>query len=79
MIPEEILNEFNKKLEESGCIFRLYQCDERFYGIEPVDRTFLSSYILNPSKEFRVFIEEFFKNRGIELSHNNTYTTFWCS
>ena len=79
-ITEEMVTDFNQTLENLNCSFRL-----KFLGgiyvnecqIVPSSDMFIQSSIINLTNEFYKILEEFFSKRGIELSYNNTGSTFW--
>ena len=79
-ITSEMLDELNKELENMNLSFR-YKFND--YGlnpsitITPINMSCIDSFILNVTNEFYAWLEVWFKNRGIELIHNNTRSTFW--
>lgn len=80
-ITEEMVKEFNQSLKTMNCSFRLAlrngingnnNCD-----IVIANDMFIQSCILNLTDKFYETLENFFAKYGIELSYNNTGSTFW--
>lgn len=80
-ITEEMVKEFNQALKTMNYSFRLAlrngingnnNCD-----IIIANDMFIQSCILNMTDDFYEILESFFSKYGIELSYNNTGTTFW--
>ena len=80
-ITEEMVKEFNQSLKTMNCSFRLAlrggingnnNCD-----IIIANDMFIQSCILNLTDKFYETLENFFTKYGIELSYNNTGSTFW--
>ena len=68
-INEKMLRELNEKLEEMGCSFR-YRHNKSLLGVFVIERViandkFVDSAIINTTSEFTLFLEDFFKQRGI--------------
>ena len=81
-ITNNMVNEFNNLLSEFGCIFKLelmkdLNSSNPAYQIVPTNNFFIESTIINPTKEFYVLLENFFRTNKITLSYNNTKTIFW--
>ena len=82
MITEKMVEELNTELEAMGCCFR-YIYNEKFFAdiptihITPISTTFLSSYVLNPTKEFFQWIKLWFTNKGVRLCLNNDGSIMW--
>lgn len=74
-ITQEMLDEVNAHLKSEGCVFKLEIIED--VGNPIVELVPLSfKYIRNrhcfyPTKEFLVWLEKFFKKKGIELSYIN--------
>lgn len=80
-ITEEMVKEFNQSLQVMNCSFRLVlrsgisgnnNCD-----IVIANDMFIQSCILNLTDKFYETLENFFTKYGIELTYNNTGSTFW--
>jgi len=80
-ITKEMVDEFNQSLKIMNCSFRLAlragingnnNCD-----IVIANDMFIHSCILNMTDKFYETLESFFAKYGIELSYNNTGSTFW--
>lgn len=80
-ITEEMVKEFNQSLKTMNCSFRLAlrggingnnNCD-----IIIANDMFIQSCILNLTDKFYETLENFFAKYEIELSYNNTGSTFW--
>lgn len=80
-ITKDMILNFNNILESKGCCFRLKYTDgtggNPHGEIVPMSMKYIESAIINPSKDFYDDLIQFFKRKGIELSFNNTKTTFW--
>lgn len=80
-ITEDMVTIFNSMLENLNCSFRLCFEDEMSgnaaYHIVPANDMFIHSSIINLTDEFYKVLEDFFYKRGIELTYNNTKSTFW--
>lgn len=81
IITEEMLNELNNLLATMGTSFR-YRFASTYNGNTSIVRKltselFISCAMINVTDEFIKFLEEFFLDRGIVLSHNNTRDTHW--
>ena len=80
-ITIEMINEFNKFLEEKGSIIRLYP-SYRAVDIKLIKDDYLKmeDQIINPSKEFYNDLQNFFERKhGVKLSFNNTWSCFWAT
>lgn len=81
-ITNEMVNEFNSMLKTLNCVFKL-ELNEKIspnnptYEIKLVNPRFVDSFIINPTKDFFKILNEFFEEKGIELSYNNTGSIFW--
>lgn len=51
--------------------------DNEYAGIVLVSERYLDSYILNPSDELIDVVEAFFHAKNINITWNNTGSTFW--
>lgn len=82
-ITEEMVIEFNQKLKDSECSFKLdhekigetgnYKCI-----IVPANTLYIKDASIGLTKEFYEMMENFFKSKGVnELSYNNTGSIFW--
>lgn len=81
-ITKSLAHEFNVLMANNGSIIRLEYIQQPFYAmfkVCPCNMLYIDSYILNPTEEFYEILENFFKNKDIKLSYNNTHTIFWCS
>lgn len=85
-ITVEMVEEFNKVLDELNCSFkyRIIEDDNDFItGITSIERVmktnaFISSAVINVTDEFYAFMISYFKNHfGIKLSFNNTGSICW--
>ena len=82
-ITLEMVEEFNKVLDELNCSFkyRIINADET--GITSIERViktnvFVSSATINVTDEFYAFMITYFKNHyGIKLSFNNDGSVCW--
>lgn len=85
IITQEMINEFNQGLANSGAIFRLFLQETNVVEIYPANYTWLygnsgdGKCIINLSDEFYSYLETFFKtkDKDIVLHYNNTRSTFW--
>ena len=83
-ITQDMVTVFNQKLKEMECSFKI-QLDKAGVGIcnnpsceiVPANSKFIETSIINVTDEFYKFLEDFFKERGIELTYNNTGSIFW--
>lgn len=80
-ITKEIVMELNNELANKGCPFK-YEHDRGYTGNPHMKITLpsmscVSSFIINPTKEFFDWLEEWFKAKGIELSCNNDGSIIW--
>lgn len=79
-ISDEIINKFNTFMEETGSVIRLKRetgiIDYTFKISLPEDRL-IDNFIVNPTQEFYDMLINYFKSYNIELSFNNTWSTFW--
>lgn len=82
-ITKEMVIEFNQKLEDLGCSFKLshekigqtenYECK-----IVPASDLYIKDANIGLTKEFYEMMEKFFKSKGVnELSYNNTWSAFF--
>ena len=83
-ITQDMVTVFNQKLKEMECSFKiqLNKTGVRIYNnpsceIVPANSKFIESSIINVTDEFYKFLEDFFKERGIVLTYNNTGSVFW--
>ena len=80
-ITTKMVHEFNSILCSDGAVFRIWLKDGTYGNpsaeIVPANNKYIDSYIINPTKEFYSLLEDFFEEKGIELTYNNTRTTFW--
>lgn len=81
-ITKEMTKELNAILANMGCIFNFEYRDGTLGNseieIRPVNGKFIQRSIINPTKEFYEFLENYFKSKGIEeLSYNNTGSIIW--
>ncbi|GLO66174.1 hypothetical protein [Oceanobacillus kimchii] len=77
-IPDDTLDEFNYFLSLQGTILRLYN-KENIIHIKLVNDMYLPSnnQIVNPNRQFYEVLENFFTNKGIKITYNNTRSCFW--
>ncbi len=79
-ITSSMVNEFNNKLSSVGCSFKLY-IDERTdlsqCEIVPSNTMYIESSIINLTREFYSYLEEFFLIKGIQLNYNASKSVFW--
>lgn len=80
-ITKTMVNKFNDHLKEVNCIFRLERRTDEigtaFVHIVLANNKYVSSYIINPTKEFYDLLNDYFLTMGIKLNRNNTGTVFW--
>ncbi len=80
-ITREMTNELNIVLANMGCSFKFHFREEplnNMIEVEPMNSQFIDSSIINLTKDFYKFLEDFFKSKGIEeLCYNNTGSTIW--
>lgn len=80
-ITQEMTNELNAVLANMGCSFKFNFREESLNNkieVVPMNSQFIDSSIINLTKDFYKFLEDFFKSKGIErLCYNNTGTTIW--
>ena len=81
-ITAEMVVELNQELVNKGCPFR-YEYDEVGCTGNPHMRvalpsmSYVSSFIINPTREFFDWLELWFKVKGVELSCNNDGSILW--
>lgn len=80
-ITKEMVMELNNELTNKGCPFR-YEYDDGYTGnphmkIALPSMSCVSSFIINPTKEFFDWLEAWFKVKEIELSCNNDGSIIW--
>ncbi len=79
-ITSNMVDEFNKTLENLQCGFKL-SLDESYKNptcyIVPLSDRFIDSFILNLTKDFFEILDEYFNKKGIVLRYNNTRSCFW--
>lgn len=82
-ITDTMVNELNDELNARGCAFRYntmaFAVDDNVRIVRvPMSDIFLSSAILNCTAEFYEFLDNFFRERGInKLSYNNDGSICW--
>lgn len=84
-ITSEMVEEFNKVLDELNCSFkyRIIEDNGGITGITSIERVmktnaFISSATINVTDEFYAFMITYFKNHyGIKLNFNNTGSICW--
>ena len=81
-ITKEMVIELNIELANKGCSFRYEFDEDGFTGnphikITPPSMNYVSSFIINPTREFFNWLELWFKTKGIELSYNNDGSILW--
>ena len=82
-ITKEITIELNNELSIKGCPFRYEFNDEIYNANNPAIKITLpsmscvSSFIINPTREFFAWLELWFKVRGIEIDCNNDGSVLW--
>lgn len=82
-ITEEMVVKLNRELLQIGCCFTFEFCAFGMLGntkieLVPLNDKFIHSSIINPTDEFYSYLENFFKQEGIEeLSYNNTGSIIW--
>lgn len=74
--------ELNNELANKGCPFRYEYDEDELTGIPHIEITLpsmncVSSFNINPTREFFDWLELWFKTRGIELNHNNDGSVLW--
>lgn len=78
-----MVDELNAELAKRNCIFKykiMPFVEHKNFRIErvPVNDEFLSNAIINCTKEFYDFLDDFFRKYGInKLSYNNTGSICW--
>lgn len=81
-ITKEMVMELNNELVNKGCPFR-YEYDPAEHSGNPhmiitlPSMNCVSSFIINPTREFFDWLELWFKEKGIELSCNNDGSILW--
>lgn len=81
-ITREMVIELNDELRVKGCPFK-YEYDSYGTSGNPQIKIALpsmnsvSSFIINPTRDFFDWMELWFKNKGIELSYNNDGSIMW--
>jgi hypothetical protein len=79
-ITKNMINEFNTQLENKGSIIRLYPRGRTVdIKLSPDDYLKMEGQIINPTRAFYNDLQEFFSNRGIQLTFNNTWSCFWAT
>lgn len=82
-ITEEMLNKLNEELLTKGCIFKYVfvtgyeKTTNPIIERVPIYETYIANSIINCTKEFYDYLENFFKKYNIELSYNNTGNRCW--
>lgn len=80
-ITLKMVHEFNSILSSDGAVFRIELQDgtsgNPIATIVPANDKYIDSYIINPTDEFYSLLDDFFKEKEIELTYNNTKSTFW--
>ena len=80
-ITLKMVHEFNSILSSDGAVFRIElqngTLNNPIATIVTANDKYIESYIINPSREFYSLLDDFFKEKGIELTYNNTKSTFW--
>lgn len=82
-ITKEMVMELNKELANKGCSFRYEYDNTLHHSDNPAMRITLpsmccvSSFIINPTREFFDWLELWFKLKGIELGCNNDGSILW--
>jgi len=80
MLTKELVDEFNEELKIMGCAFRCKFFDDNSIprmDIVPISMKYIDSYIFNLSEEFRLWMFDWFKQRGKQLHGNNTGCIYW--
>lgn len=77
-VSNEMIEEFNSILETKGSVIRLIK-DRDAIDVKLIkdDYLIMENQIINPTKEFYKDLEEFFSNKGLIISYNNTGSCFW--
>lgn len=82
-ITAEMVMELNNELVNKGCPFRYEFNDMAHHSDNPAmeialpSMSCVSSFIVNPTREFFDWLELWFKVKGIELSCNNDGSVLW--
>lgn len=82
-ITEEMVMELNNELSVKGCPFRYVFDDKDHHADNPAMEIVLpnmncvSSFIINPTREFFDWLKLWFKVKGIELICNNDGSILW--
>lgn len=80
-ITQEMINDLNKILNNKGSNIKLKPNDissgNPTYKVSLSEDKFLHSYVLNPSKDFFEFVNDYFMDKGIKVVYNNNGNTFW--
>lgn len=79
-ITDVMVTELNSELAVMGCSFRFKLIDEGFYTkiqVTMASMNFVGSCIINLTEEFRVWLYQWFKIRGVHLTTNNTGSIYW--
>ena len=82
-ITAEMVMELNNELVNKGCPFRYEFNDKAHHADNPAmeialpSMSCVSSFIVNPTREFFDWLELWFKVKGIELSCNNDGSVLW--
>ena len=78
-ITEQMVDQFNEHIIGMGCVFKLeyIESENPRCQLVPACNIFINSCIINPTKEFYLGMENYFRKQGIELTYNNTGSIFW--
>ena len=79
-LNKHIVDELNEELQNMGCIFQFkYDEDSMMPSmcIEPINKTFINSTIINLNDDAYDFIDNFMSARDITLNWNNTGSIAW--
>lgn len=79
-IRPEMITQFNEMLQDHESVLRIYKSTWNDYGYEinVMDDVFIkNNSLVYPNDDFYKLLGDFFKGYGVELSFNNTGTTFW--
>ena len=78
-ITTEMVEEFNRNMENRNSIIRLYKSGSYAVDIKLILDSFLKmeEQVINPTKEFYDYLQQFFKQKGVTIRFNNTWSCFW--
>lgn len=76
-MTEDMLNELNDELDNMGCGFFFVLASYEIAQSMLKNSTWLDSYILHVDGDLRRYINNWFLKRGIEITWNNSNSSFF--